>query len=169
MSEGKAESARLLVQHGADVNLRDRDYSTPLQLAASSGSAELVELLIQHGADVNARDIGLRTPLHLALTSVSVKTLVQQHRADVNKQGSDFRMSFKGKVESARLLIRHEADVNVRDQDYLTPLQLAISSRSTEAVELLVQNGADANALDRMFESEEDSVGKGEIGEIRAR
>jgi ankyrin repeat protein len=70
-------------------------------------------------------------------------------------------MSFRGKVESARLLIRNRADVNVQDQDYLTPLQLAISSGSTEAVELLVQHGADANALDRMFEggSEEDSIG----------
>jgi ankyrin repeat protein len=67
-------------------------------------------------------------------------------------------MSFRGKVESARLLIRNGADVSVRDQDYLTPLQLAISSGSTEAVELLVQHGAVANALDRMFE-EEDSVG----------
>jgi ankyrin repeat protein len=74
LSEGKVESARLLIQHEANVNVMDNDNQTALHLASSNGCAEIVQLLIQHGADVNTQDKRCSTPLHLALT-VSAKTV----------------------------------------------------------------------------------------------
>lgn len=49
------EIARLLVEHGADVNAKQADDFTPLHAAAQNGSMELVDLLLVHGADPTAR------------------------------------------------------------------------------------------------------------------
>jgi ankyrin repeat protein len=75
LSEGKVESARLLIQHGEDVNAMNKGNQTALHLASTEGCAEIVRLLIQLGADLNTQDKRLGTPLHLALTRVSAKSV----------------------------------------------------------------------------------------------
>jgi ankyrin repeat protein len=50
------EAVQLLIQHGADVNLRDYRRATPLMLAANADRADMVSLLLATGADVNAKD-----------------------------------------------------------------------------------------------------------------
>ena len=48
--------ARLLLDHGADINTIDEEYrSTPLGCAARRGQKEMVELLLERGADPNLR------------------------------------------------------------------------------------------------------------------
>jgi len=54
---GQLETARLLLERGADANARNENGRTPLWPAAYEGRyEELVTLLIAHGADVSARD-----------------------------------------------------------------------------------------------------------------
>jgi ankyrin repeat protein len=50
-NEGTVEAAAWLLQHGADIHLRDRDHeSTPLAWAARAGRAEMVRFLLSRGA-----------------------------------------------------------------------------------------------------------------------
>ena len=65
-SLGLAEMARLLIDNGADLDIRNHDRNTPLHWAAVEGQKELVVILIAHGADVNARGKGGWTPLRWA-------------------------------------------------------------------------------------------------------
>jgi ankyrin repeat protein len=44
---------KLLLEHKADVNAKDRDGETALHGAASRGHEALVKLLLEHKADVN--------------------------------------------------------------------------------------------------------------------
>ena len=60
---GHAETAQLLIKHGADVHARDENQWMPLHLALSKGDAETAQLLLKHGADVHARDESQSTPL----------------------------------------------------------------------------------------------------------
>ncbi len=53
-SVGNTETAKALIEAGADVNAKHGDGVTPLLLAAREGQAETVKLLIKAGADVNA-------------------------------------------------------------------------------------------------------------------
>lgn len=63
---GLAEMARLLIDNGADLNIRNDEGFTPLHGAAGEGQKELVVILIAHGADVNARNKRGWTPLRWA-------------------------------------------------------------------------------------------------------
>ncbi|HXA51847.1 MAG TPA: ankyrin repeat domain-containing protein, partial [Candidatus Acidoferrum sp.] len=62
--DGDLAKARLLLDHGADVNAIDEEYrSTPLGFAARWGQREMVQLLLERGADPNRSGASWSTPL----------------------------------------------------------------------------------------------------------
>ena len=62
-----ANVARLLLDHGADINTRTHDSWTPLHTAVDSECIEVVRVLLEHGANVDAEDGQGRTPFTLAM------------------------------------------------------------------------------------------------------
>ena len=60
---GQTEAAELLLQHGADINGRNREGNTALHLAMFLGRAETAELLLKSGADVTAKNDDGATPI----------------------------------------------------------------------------------------------------------
>ena len=150
----KADTVRLLIEHGADVNAQDEAYTTPLHLASSLGIFEIVQLLIDHGADVTAQDRMHKTPLHLASSWVGAKPalLSIQHKADLNGQDDGHwepaDSYFHAKANIVKLLIDHGADVTAQDETQSMPLHLASSVGKAETVRLLIEQGADVTAQD---------------------
>ena len=63
-----ADCARVLLEHGADVNaFADNELGVhPLNSAAAVGRREIVAILLEHGADPNASTRGGFTPLDAA-------------------------------------------------------------------------------------------------------
>ena len=67
-ASGERESARILLEAGANPNVRQQGGFTPLHAAAQNGDEELARLLLDRGADPEAatddgrkpRDFGLR-------------------------------------------------------------------------------------------------------------
>lgn len=53
---GHPEIVELLIEHGADVNQRNKDKGTPLHAAAFLGRWKSAKLLIDHGADVSVKN-----------------------------------------------------------------------------------------------------------------
>ena len=51
---GRLDQAQLLLEWGADVNVRDGDGNTALMFAAYNSHREMVALLLRAGADVHA-------------------------------------------------------------------------------------------------------------------
>ena len=111
-----------LIGEGANVNEKNRDGETPLQLAAMSNCVDIAGVLIQSGADLKARDRKGWTALHMATAS-------SQYTAPV-----------------AELLIMKGANVNTQSSDNSTPLHTAIMGGDPYKIKLLLQKGVNVNA-----------------------
>ncbi|NXC56736.1 ANKR7 protein, partial [Aleadryas rufinucha] len=80
--------AAILLEHGANLDLRGASSNTALHFAVMGSNKSLVELLLEHGADIDAKNEFGYTPLILAVTEnheEMVKFLLQKG-ADVNAQ-----------------------------------------------------------------------------------
>jgi ankyrin repeat protein len=89
---GSLEKARLLVEHGADVNAVSDDGRTPLAIASmEAGNAAVVKFLLEHGAKVNQRRAqgGEAQPLReaAAAADAEIMKLLIDHGADVKAAG----------------------------------------------------------------------------------
>eukprot|EP01064_Diplonema_japonicum_P021396 TRINITY_DN30936_c0_g1_i1.p1 TRINITY_DN30936_c0_g1~~TRINITY_DN30936_c0_g1_i1.p1 ORF type:complete len:399 (+),score=34.44 TRINITY_DN30936_c0_g1_i1:359-1555(+) len=117
----KSGFARLLLEHGADVNTRNDTHRTALQEAANCGNVHVITLLLDYGADVN--ESGDSSPLHWAARHPCEDALV--------------------------LLLDRGANLHATSRDGLTPLHVAAESREPRNVALLLRLGADVHARAR--------------------
>ncbi|KAE9267956.1 hypothetical protein PF001_g29861, partial [Phytophthora fragariae] len=83
------QTARLLLEHGADVNAANTATATPLHHAMRRYDLELMDVLLSHGVDVNQRNRFGDTPLHqaarLALLPIMWQKLLE-HGADLTAE-----------------------------------------------------------------------------------
>ncbi len=114
---GNTELVSFLLEKGADVESKNKAKSTCLMTASGSGHLEIVELLLQYNADVNAIKRTGRTALIMAC--------------------------MRGRMEIVKLLIENGANVNQGISSGLTPLITAAGSTQTEIIKLLIDSGAD--------------------------
>jgi hypothetical protein len=148
------QTADLLRQNGADLDIRGEDGRNPLHGAAYSGNSEVVRILIEYDpAYIHVRDKYYGwTPLHWASGSDyfkdgSVVRLLLEHGADINVQDHVGQTplhwaSFNGALEIGRLLLEHHADVEAKDNNGKTALQVAAEEGHGKVGELLREYGA---------------------------
>jgi ankyrin repeat protein len=120
---------RLLIKHGAKVNVRDKHGNTPLHISIRTPeNTSLTKVFLENGADVTCKNIDGKTPLHYAV-SILYK---------VDWQDPD---SFtKTNIENVLLLVQYGAKINEKDNENVTPFELANESKLAE---LLIFYGAD--------------------------
>ena len=63
------DAIEMLLELGANPNVRDVSGWTPLHMAVNVGSESIVQILLEAGADRNTKDNVGTTPLHAALRS----------------------------------------------------------------------------------------------------
>ena len=121
-AHGSVNCAKYLIQHGANVNLKNFNGFTALHWAAFTGRTEAVQLLLEHHADIESRTKDGKSPLHIAA--------YRGHRGFI-----DFLLS-KG------------ADLNTVDAEGLNCLHMAGIGNQAATVEFLLQRGIDVSQKD---------------------
>ena len=117
------DTVRRLLKQGADVNAAQGDGMTALHWAAMNGDAALAETLLYAGANPRATTrLGGYTALHLA-SQTGARAVVDTRAA-------------------------RGADVNARATTGATPLMLAATSGNIDALQALIDRGADVNAAE---------------------
>ncbi|XP_062319718.1 fibronectin type 3 and ankyrin repeat domains protein 1 [Osmerus eperlanus] len=150
--KGFARIVHQLVEHGADVNMKNGSGRDSLMLACFSGHLDIVKYLRKFGASWKSQDMGGCTPLHWAADGghlAVIAYMIQDKceldiRDGVSQWTPLMRVSaVSGNPSVASLLIRAGADVNARDKDGKTPLMVAVLNNHEELVQLLLDSGAD--------------------------
>lgn len=62
VSNGRYEEAKILVERGADLSIRDSEGFTPLERARRSNSLDMVELLASHMSLGSPKSMATRIP-----------------------------------------------------------------------------------------------------------
>ncbi|XP_018566052.1 transient receptor potential channel pyrexia-like [Anoplophora glabripennis] len=115
-----AECIEVLLEKGANADIKNHMSQTPLHLAARAKAHLCVELLLEKGrANPNIEDCDKRTALHTAIGRTSVSS------------------------DIIDILIKYGAHVNKRDQFGYTPLHVAALNGLSQCVEMLINHGAD--------------------------
>jgi len=162
---GGFKVAKLLLNRGVNINVRDEKCQTPLHKALTDLDntvsalwdyyVDAVRFLLDHGADLDAEDNNHSTPLHVISKYGNTKAtqLLLEHgaRADAtdNDHSTPLHVAIQyNNVEAARLLLEHGARVDALDNDHFTPLHVAIQDGNVGAARLLLEHGARVDALD---------------------
>ena len=114
LKRGHTVVAKIVLEGGADVNLRNKLGMTPLLMACGKtthGYRVIAEALIARGAQMDVRDVVGHTPLILAISG--------------------------GMFDIAKLLIEHGANAMLTSPHGESPLELAIRSNDPQASEII--------------------------------
>jgi len=124
------EKAKLLLGSGADPGVVDVDGMAAIHHAAAYSHLELIRLLHQSGANIFARDQRQRTLLHIAI------------RDSGTLAGSG------AKLATLRWLLRQGLHPGIADMAGVTPLMLTAMEAREDIAGLLIEAGADVDAVD---------------------
>ncbi|RDW86719.1 ankyrin repeat domain-containing protein [Aspergillus mulundensis] len=120
--QGHADILYLLLDHGADLELRNLFGHTALQSACTENHLACATLLLERGANIESIATDGRTPLLLATVG--------------------------GYLDIVKLLIERGANINATDSQGSTALMLAVTIQSEELVSFLLSMRADKNKGD---------------------
>lgn len=138
---------------GVDVDSLANDGTRPVALAVRHGATEIVELLLARGASFEARDDSGATLLMEAVRAGQLEMVEHliARGADIEAQLPNggtalFIAAWKKRPAILRSLIGHGAQVN-GNAKASAPIILAAGQGNEEVVKLLLDAGADANAV----------------------
>ena len=120
-------------------SVSDADHVSPLYYASLCGFCDLAAHVIdEHQEQVNARGGHYHFPLVAALYNGhdDVVELLRQHGADANAALQV--ASADGRSDVVQRLLNHGADPNVQQDDYQSPIDLAVVGRHEEVVRTLL-------------------------------
>ncbi|KAG9747080.1 hypothetical protein KCU73_g7451, partial [Aureobasidium melanogenum] len=120
-----ADTIKLFVSKGVNVNATDDESISALHLAAKRGDQAIVQTLIAAGAEVNIKSGTGQTLLHEAAKG--------------------------GSADVVRRVLDYGVDVDARDNDNMTPLAVACAERdgSDDVIRILLTAGANISVVDR--------------------
>lgn len=158
---GHADIATLLLQHGAHHGAVDKNGMAPVHHAANENRPRAMRALLEGGADPmlpKSKDdsyygpIG-RTALFYACRYGHLEVLEElQRKLNVEhlRNGPLHWAAAAGKSKILSALLQDpevRLSINDRDADGNTPLYLAAYAREPDTVEVLLEHGADPNAV----------------------
>lgn len=157
-SKNNTQVVRILLENGAQVHEETKYALAGLHFASMRGNIDLVHLLLSKGVDVNVHG-----PPKQRLTALFYATkyghypvvdilLSKGAKEDLQVSGWNsplFIACRQGHENIVKLLLNYSKDV-LKDSDIAPSLHAAIENGNDAIVELLLQNGAEANAKETL-------------------
>jgi ankyrin repeat protein len=155
-----ADSVRLLIEAGADINAKtgpaDDDRTALMCASQRDCCTNVAQVLLQNGANAFASKADGMTALHMAaaagctdnceLLLNSDSSLV--HVKDVTGHTALMHAVESGSINTVNKLHQYGADLNTANAQKVTPLMVSCVHNHVDVAVFLLKAGADANAVD---------------------
>ena len=155
LQTGSLAMINMLLNAGADVNVRDAQDWCPLHKATFMENDQVELCLLSHNAEPNAQNMKGVTSLHLCVTKLEknaekIAKCLLQFGANANiadKSGTTPFMAaiHSNKLDLMALMLAYNADVSLPDASQRPPLYVASMRGSVAMVKMLLNHGADVN------------------------
>ena len=159
---GDIDSAKLLINKGVDLDIKNKDGRTALfEAVRNSNDIDIIDLLMEKGANSSIKENSGYSVLYEAMYTISsadvrqrvVRILVEKG-VDINSVDNYGNTALyfavlKGDKEIAKLLLDRGAKIDALDKYGRTILHYAVSIGNNEMCRLLMQDGANVNIRDK--------------------
>ena len=149
----KYDLAKLLIEHGAQIDVKDTENYTPLHYAITNNQYEIIRSLIKDGANIDALN---NTDIYYLLLFVAdynnqlSDPFITKYRVDI-KDAQDHTLLYYATCNHnytlATILIEKGADIHATDIQTSCLLQYAVEHPESELIDLLI-NKYDVNVKD---------------------
>lgn len=154
---GHLEICKLFIDTDSSSVFQNFGEETPLEIAAANGHKDIVELLLGHealvtvGAEIKARKASHHDIAELLRRKLSTGSGTSAGNTTVELDAMRLEAACDTSNESTLVeVLQKDINPNIRLPDnQQTPLHIACRNGWKEAVELLVERGADMEALDK--------------------
>ena len=153
--EGKLEVVKGLTEKGADPCLEDNRGWNSLHFASQRDEADFIELLLTYVPDIDSRTAEGYTPLMIAAFTANlqaVKCLLEKGAdpsLEANKRWNVLHFASQGgDPRIIHLIVNHVTDIESRTAQGYTPLMIAAVNAKLQAVNCLLEKGADPSLQD---------------------
>ncbi|KAL6823367.1 ankyrin repeat-containing domain protein [Trichoderma camerunense] len=137
-------------KHGANEYITQEDLDFGLHYAAYGGHLDIVQLFLEKGANMNAHCGKWDSAVHTAVSrgQMNVLEFLISNGADVNSQPPLFAcIPRRGTEHLLKYLLDHGMNIDMQYGQYGTALHNAITDNNSTHFDLLMERGADINAL----------------------
>ncbi|KAJ3113861.1 hypothetical protein HK100_001866 [Physocladia obscura] len=153
-NKSEIQVLKMLVERGAEINVKNQQKKTALQLALAQNDIQKAEFLLHCGANIEIQDHKGYTALHYVIRVGNVEFLSKllNHGSNfdaVSKSGENvFNLAFKyNQLDILKLLMDRRSESNTATLEF--PLHQAAKTRATLSfVKYFVSTGIDFNAKD---------------------
>jgi len=147
---GNETAVRFLLEHGADMTIKDKHNRILLAKACDSGNIHLVKYLVHLGADINNEyDYGFTLIFNAcSIGNLELVKYLVKCGLDINKETNTgvtpiFYACLKGNIDVVKYLVDQVTDINKKkNNDGVTPLFVACQEGHIDVVKYLVEEGA---------------------------
>ena len=163
--KGNKERVEELLEFGINPNVRDEERYTALMMASSKGQVEIVKMLLESGGDPNLQNkwseeaigFAIRYPPHREIVEIllnaGVDPNISYNDVNVGTVTPLIHATINDDEEIPEILLKNDADVNIKNVDGLTALMVASQNDYSHMVEFLLNNGADPDLQDTWEET----------------
>ncbi len=136
---GNMKNIMKLLFDGADINYMNNLGVTPLTYVINTRKTEMVKFLLENNADVNKKVKDGNTALHIACN--------YSPGYDPEKVVSEGKIV--DDIEIVQLLLDHGADMNIKNDNGMTPYLLASKNCKINKIKFFVEKKVDINQIDK--------------------